>query len=244
MAEPGTLYAFAHQFYWDFRRLSEGTYRSKLDQKEHARLLAEAENISLSKEQKAHAVKYVREEIRAGRLKKEQWKKRLAEVEKIQLHATRELAGHQAAKKATKKLRVPGERDLVDELLEAQIPDDVLRICADASVKINFNNQQGQVTSISVPNWPIGMASVLPMYLTQHAASFIAAKKDRLFPRSGRPTTRLKQLWFLSRALAGAALKVEPRTAINLVGSKRPEESFQESRAAKPIRARKGKGRG
>ena len=89
-----------------------------------------------------------------------------------------------------------------------------------------------------MPNWPIAAGSVLPMYLSQHAAEFIAAKHDKRFPLSDRPTSQLKQLWFLSRALAAALYGVKLRTAINLVGSKRPEEVFEESRAAKPLRKR------
>jgi hypothetical protein len=63
--------------------------------------------------------------------------------------------------------------------------------------------------------------------------------KDPRFPRCDvklRPTNRLKQFWFLSRALAGAAFGYRTRTSINLVGSLRPEQTFEESHAAKPVR--------
>jgi hypothetical protein len=106
---------------------------------------------------------------------------------------------------------------------------------------VKVEREQGRVEILDLPAWPISMGSVLPMYLTKHAVEFIAAKKDRRFPRSGRPSSRLKQLWFLSRALAGAIFGMKTRTAINIVGSKRPEQVFEESRAAKPLRRKRKK---
>src|SRR5713226_7987796 len=91
--------------------------------------------------------------------------------------------------------------------------------------------QPGRMIEVSA--WPIAAGSVLPAYLAQHAAEFIAAKSDARFPRSDRPSTKLKQLWFLSRALAGAVFGVRTRTAINLVGAKNPERIFREARAGK-----------
>src|SRR5205823_14793652 len=92
--------------------------------------------------------------------------------------------------------------------------------------------------------WPIAVGSTFPGYLSQHAEQYVAALRDARFPRcdvSSRPSTRLKQFWFLSRALAGALFEVRTRTAINLVGSLRPEQIFRQSREAKPSRKRKPK---
>jgi len=78
-----------------------------------------------------------------------------------------------------------------------------------------------------------------PHLPVQYAEQYVAALNDPRFPTcdtSKRSSTRLKQLWFLSRALAGAVFGVKPRTAINLVGSMRPEQVFQEARAGKPAR--------
>jgi len=91
--------------------------------------------------------------------------------------------------------------------------------------------------------WPIDPSSMLPTYLSKHATTFVASKNDKRYPHSDRPSSRAKQLWFVSRSLAGAVYGVSIRTAINLVGSKRPDEMFEESRSGKPPRAtcRKGK---
>jgi hypothetical protein len=92
------------------------------------------------------------------------------------------------------------------------------------------------------PAWPIPAGSTLPTYLSEYAEQYIAALHDRRFPRcdtATRPTNRLKQFWFLSHALAGALYGVTTRTAMNLVGSLRPEEIFQVSRDAKPKRRRR-----
>lgn len=193
----------------------------KIDKKRYALLLAGSEKVKLTKRQEDSAKAFVREEIREGRTEKREWNKRLAEVKDGLLRMTQEVAALRAEQEATIELPVPGESEVIDELLKSQNAERIADICADA------------------PNWPIAMGSVLPMYLCEHAAAFIAAKNNPRFPRSDRPTTTLKKLWFLSRALAGAVFEIEPRTAINLVGSKRPEEVFEESRAARPKRKKK-----
>jgi hypothetical protein len=219
--DPGTLYAFAHQLYWDFRRLAEGTYRWRFDEKEYKRILDESENIQLSDEQKSSVKQCVEEEIQAGRLKETEKEERLRNLEEDLLGATQEWRRVHAGREARKQLRVPGEPDALKSLLLATNAQQVRRISEDAR------------------NWPLSLGSVLPNYLSQHASAFVAARKDRRFPRSGRPSSQLKQLWFLSRALAGAIFEVKTRTAINLVGSKRPEQIFEESRAGKSVRRKR-----
>jgi hypothetical protein len=60
--------------------------------------------------------------------------------------------------------------------------------------------------------------------LTHYAEDLIAAMEYRLFPRSERPFSNIKRLWFLSRALAAAHLKVKLSTALNMVTAETPEE--------------------
>jgi hypothetical protein len=60
--------------------------------------------------------------------------------------------------------------------------------------------------------------------LAHYADELSAAMKYRLFPRSARPGSSFKKLWFVSRALAAAHLKVKLTTALNLVSADRPEE--------------------
>lgn len=240
-ADPGTLYAFAHQFYWDFRRLAEGRYRSRTNEEEAERLADEVdtEGVQLTVEQRLHLAKVVEEEIQEGRLAEANKETRLREVEADQLRMTRKWLRDEAARRARRQLKVPGEPDVLRALLQATKPEQVCEICEDAFVVAPMTTTDGRTIEGPVPNWPISVGSVLPMYLSQHAAKFIAAKKDLRFPQSGRPTSQLKQLWFLSRALAGAIWGIEPRTAINLVGSIRPEESFEQSRCAKPLRRKR-----
>lgn len=142
-----------------------------------------------------------------------------------------------AAEMATKELNIPGESEIIRELLEARTPRQIRNICADSQSQITIVTSPSETKMINVPNWPRPVGSVLPTQLSRFASQFIAAKNDPRFPKSAiRPSSRLKQLWFLSRALAGALYGIKTRTAINLVGSKRPEVVFNESRSAKRLR--------
>ena len=230
--DPGTLYGFADQYYRDFRRLGEGAYCWKTDIRQYRRLIEEdekqykkiidkPEEAKLSDEQEAQLREHVEEEIRAGRLKESEKEVRLAHSKDAVLQASREWNLVQAMNEARIQLRIPGEPDVLKGLLQARTVTRVREICKDA------------------PNWPISTGSELPQCLSQHAAEFVAAKKDRRFPCSGRPSSQLKRLWFLSRALAGAVFGIKTRTAINLVGSKRPEEIFKEARAGKSARKKR-----
>jgi hypothetical protein len=93
-----------------------------------------------------------------------------------------------------------------------------------------------ETRDVEIPAWPIPVGSTFPGYLAQYAEQYVAALHDPRFPQcnvASRPSTKLKQFWFLSRALAGALFGITTRTAINLVGSLRPEQLFEESRDAK-----------
>ena len=242
LADAGALYAFAHQFYWDFRRLAEGGSRWRFDKRKYEQLAGEPDKatLQLSEEQKARAEEIVEEEIQSGRLTEAERKNRLRDIEEGQLYATRVGLRFEAAEEARKQLRIPGEMDVLEALLDPKnTPERIREICKDAFVLRTVEIETGVFREVEVRNWPIATGSVLPSYLSQYAQEFVAALKDRRFPRcdvSRRPTNRLKQLWFLSRALAGALFGMKTRTAINLVGSKRPEQVFQESRGARPVR--------
>lgn len=239
--DPQTLYAFAHQFYWDFRRLGEGSQRWRLDREKYNRLLAEAERTQLSDEEKSSVKRHVEGDIRAGRLKQEEKQCQLRDAEDGLLRATQEWHRIEAADEARELVKIPGEPDVLKALLRARGPEQVRRICEDAFVTREVEVEPGRTRSIPVLNWPLSGGSVLPSNLSRHAKEFVAALRDRRFPCSGRPSNRLKQLWFLSRALAGALFGIKARTAINLVGSRRPEQTFEESRAGKPVRRKRRK---
>jgi hypothetical protein len=240
-ADPGNLYAFAHQFYWDFRRIEEGFTRPRLDRKAYESLCEEIDNreLQLDPRQLTKVERMADEGISQGRLKESERSEWVQRTKEAWLGTIREDLRRRAADEATKPLKVPGEPEVIRRLLDAETPGQVRDICNDAFAQVSREISPGIFRELIVPNWPISAGSVLPSYLSQYASEFVAARKDPRFPRStNRPTSRLKQLWFLSRALAGALYGVKTRTAINLVGSRRPEESFAESRAAKPVRKR------
>ena len=260
--DPGTLYTFAHLFYWDFRRLSEGTSRYRLDQKEYNRLIGdsslEAEYVQISEDDRANHERYVAEEIRNGRFiewirsqrpdfvgreLEVQKRERLRDIEDGLLLAKQASFRNWAAEQATKSLKIPGEEDAIKVLLNPHSTAEQIReVCKDAFMIRTIEVEPGVSKDVEgFPAWPIHAGSSFPGYLSQYAEQYVAALRDRRFPRcdvSARPSTRLKQFWFLSRALAGALFGVTTRTAINLVGSLRPEETLELSRYAKPKRKR------
>jgi hypothetical protein len=239
IADPGSLYSFAHQFYWDFRTLAEGRNRRRFDRELFEKLSAKirSKELYLTEGRKARITALAEEEIASGRLQESQKTDWIRNAEDSELAMLRYHYEQLAADKATCQLRVPGEPDVIADLLSVNEPEEIRAICEDAYITRSVEVQPNVFRDLKICNWPISIGSMLPSYLSQYAFEFIAARKDLRFPKSSvRPTSRLKQLWFLSRALAGAVFRVSTRTAINLVGSKRPEEIFEESRAAKPAR--------
>jgi hypothetical protein len=241
MADAGALYAFAHQFYWDFRRILEGHFLWKYDKEEYKQLAREidSQKVQLQLHQEVALAKAVVREVHEGRVPENQTKARLLEMKNSNIEVTREWLHREAAEMSRKQVKVSGKPEVIAALLRAQTPEEVREICGDAFVLKPIQIEPGVTKELMMPNWPISVGSVLPRYLSEYAPQFIAAKNDPRFPKStSRPSSQWKQLWFLSRALAGALYGVSTRTAINLVGSKRPEESFEESRAAKSLRKR------
>lgn len=236
--DPGALYSFAHQFYWDLRGISEGHFRWRYDEEEYKQLASsiDSQKVQLDYHQKVALAKAVVREVHEGRLPESEIKPRLRQMKNNNIEVTRDWLHREAAQMSRKQVKVPGKPEVIAALLKAQTPEEVREICSDAFVQKSVQIEPGITRQVSVPNWSIPVGSVLPMYLTQYASEFLRAKNDKRFPASDRATSQLKQLWFLSRALAGALFGVTTRTAINLVGSKRPEKVFEESRAAKSLR--------
>jgi len=239
------LYGLAHRLYWDLKTLAdtEGLYRVRVDEQKLERLKRETENMQLSNTQLAILNRRVLAEIRAGTLTERDKSQRLRELADDMLFDVKFAKSNAAARESRRLVRVRGEPDIIEALLSATKPEQIVEICNDAFTTRTIEPQPGwealQLKSqMPIPNWPISSESTLPKHLSRHAAEFVAAKSDPRFPRSSRPTNRLKQLWFLSRALAGAVYGLKTRTAINLVGSMRPEEMFHESRDGKPARKR------
>jgi hypothetical protein len=239
-ADPGTLYAFAHQFYWDLKRVNEGYSRWEVDEEQCKQLVADidAQEIRLSDNQNIAIARAVVRDVRDGHLPEAERNARLTEAAASTLFVTRDWLHREVVEIARKEVKVPGRPDVIETLLQAQTSEEVRIACRDAFILRTISTEPGLTKQVPTPNWPIPAGSVLPGYLSQYANEFIAAKKDRRFPHSDRHSSLPKQLWFLSRALAGALYGVKTRTAVNLVGSKRPEEVFQESGDCKPRRNR------
>jgi hypothetical protein len=241
LVEPAKLYTFAHEFYWDFRALADGNVRWGVDRDKYRQLIKEIDTQPLPADDydKMLHARQVEDEIRAGRLEVAQREERLQELERKELSKRRPWLRTFAADDAEKEIRIPGDPDTLKELLRARTAERVRRICEDAYTYRQIEVSPGVMRKCKVRNWPLDVGSTLPSYLSVFAGQFVKAKRDPRFPRSNRPTSQLKQLWFLSRALAGAVFGESTRTAINLVGSLRPEQMFEESGAAKHKRRRK-----
>jgi hypothetical protein len=122
--------------------------------------------------------------------------------------------------------------EILQSLLDAKTARQIRRICKDAYIA------RQDLGGKTVLNWPLRDGSTLPIQLARFAQQFIAAKRHPRFPSKKRPSNELKRLWFLARALAGAVLGIETRTALNIVGATRPEEILVHSREAKRKRKR------
>jgi len=145
----------------------------------------------------------------------------------------------QAAIEAQKEIKLPGEPDVIKVLLDPNTtPEQIREVCKDA-VMPRTVTIGSETRIVEVSAWPIPSGDPFPTYLAQFAEQYVDALSDPRFPRSDRPSSRLKQFWFLSRALAGALYGISPRTAINLVGSMRPEDVFDRSRHGKPGRKKR-----
>jgi len=242
-ADPETVYAIAHLFYWDFRRLLKGRVRRRLDRDKYEKLKTEVEAapIELTDDQLKSGLQAIKRETKSGLLSAGERENRLSDIHDGMEFATRAGLLMDAYEQALMSIKVPGEIDIVEELLSPQItPSRIREICQDAFMPLSVQVAPGVFKEVEGSAWPVMGGSALPLYLSKCAEQFVEAVHDRRFPGcdvSARPSNRFKQLWFVSRALAGAALGIKTRTAINLVGSLRPEEVFDKSRFAKPQRA-------
>lgn len=206
------LYFLAEDFYRDFNRLLDGGKQFSIDQDLYT-------NIKTALREQLVEINY-----HSAELEDEEDSSSLeGELERI------------AFDKAASEQKVGGDPTFLYALLKATSSDEVRMISRDAQA------------ARKAVNWPLRDGSMLLQSLETYAETFIAAKNSPKYPKASgscytkrvRPTTMRKQLWFLSRALAGAVLKLAPRTAVNIIGSSRPEQILKMSRGAKPARRRR-----
>lgn len=237
------LYPFAYEFYRDLRRLAEGYPRLALDQERFEKVRKSFVGLDLLSEEERTAFDEREEMIQTARLSETERRARRRLLELDIEDAMDEQRHPLARKSALKQIIIPGKPEVLENLLQAKTPECVREICS-------AYNPVGPANSGTlgkpgarrrrIPNWPVAFGSTLPYYLSLQAEAFIAAKNSVRFPCSDRPSNRLKQFWFLARALAGAVFGVRARTAINILGSTRPEEILKQSRAAKQPRKKRG----
>jgi hypothetical protein len=232
------IFQLATCLYWDLRGLAEGTTREWFNRKAFDEGIKKVPR-RLDDTDRAYIANALDREIRTDMLTKGQRQERARAME-ADLRVVMNLDHRQtAAEQALQQKWVPGEPDVLRALLRTKDANQIRRICKDAHTLRRLEVRGGHYEEVRVDNWPIQSGSLFPEYLTKHAAQFIEARKDPRFPRSDRPSNQRKQLWFLARALAGAVYGVSTRTAMNLVGSMRPEQLFEQSRAGKPARRRR-----
>jgi hypothetical protein len=224
-AHPGAVYALAHQLFLDFQSLIDGSFRAQFDAAAFEEHYASVDGSELGEIQ-----------IREGQLKNKRGSIHQRNLELSDLSMRREWLISKTYDASMKAVKVPGRPAILESILNAQSPKEIRKICRDSHITKSIRLCSGEIKAVSICTWPISLGSVLPKYLSDYANAFLAAKRHNRFPRSTRPTSQRKRLWFLSRALAGAVYGWRVRTAINLVGSKTPDQIFEESRSGKPKR--------
>jgi hypothetical protein len=124
-AEPGSLYFFAHDFYWQFRQMIEGHFRWRFDEDEYKRLAAgiESQEIRLNQDQKLAIARAVIREVQDGRLPQAEKEARLRELAASNRFVTRDWLHRQAGEEARKQVKVPGRPEVVRALLQARTPE-------------------------------------------------------------------------------------------------------------------------
>src|SRR4029077_6875502 len=178
--DPGNLYAFAHQFYWDFRRLSEGSRCWRFNQKKYERLIEDLQGVQLiDDDDRARHQSMVDEEIRTGSLDPSRREERLRNIEEAELSARREFYRQEAHLEARQEVRIPGEREVVDVLLNPRTTAaEIKQLCKEATMTRAAQVQPGIYKELEVPAWPIPLGSTLPTYLSEYAEQFISALND------------------------------------------------------------------
>ena len=246
IADRRALSGLAHHFYWELKTLNEGIAQYVVDRKQRARFLREAETAAqfgtppgigrnrTGSRQSYDSTLGSATPMREGRIAPLVAKRKKRPEVPSSVH--RKLASTTARRGSERLIRRPGNPEIIKDLLRATTQTEIREICSDAFTPVREQSFTGELVEVSKPNWPISGASMLPNALTQFASQFIAAKRDQRFPKSDRPTSRLRQLWFLSRVLAGATYGIQTRTAINLLGGIRPDECVDLAQLSKRSR--------
>ena len=246
------MYAFAHEFYRDFRWLTWGYSRQQFDRSRYDRKKEQLEKESRDlTEEERERYAWREEQIRNARLPPAEKEKRLEALVRGEMWAKFDagLTATDIVESSMRRINEPGKPEIVHSLLGADTAEQIRKICEEAYRPYRMPLYSFELGCVgyhecTILDWPIANGSTLPIHLSNHAEQFLTAKNEPRFPRSNRPSSRSKQLWFLSCALAGAVFGIQTRTAINLIGSKRPEYIFSnKSRRANRLRVTKSGGK-
>ena len=106
------------------------------------------------------------------------------------------------------ELEFEDEHALWKRLLNATTPEEIQAVCDESPYWLN--PQRGAILFHDV--------------LSGNANSFLAAKQDRRFPKSDRPTNQGRQIRFLARSMAGITVGISIRTAQDLLAKTEKEK--------------------
>jgi len=131
-ADPGALYAFAHQFYWDLKRINEGYFQWKLDEQEYKQLTdgLEHQKMQLSHEQDVAIARVIVREVREGRIPQSEMEKRLKDAAAGNREANRMSLYEEADELARKQVKVSGKPEVIEALIKACAPADIRNMIA------------------------------------------------------------------------------------------------------------------
>ncbi len=231
-ADPTLLYRVASHLYWELKMANDGAERIAVNHEKQRQLERELKS-QLNQSDIEEIKAAIDRQIQVGWLPESERETRIR-IQKEDLDFELQFSASNAARRRSEiTIRVPGVPQLIDAMFRATAANQFKKICADG-----FGT--GKAGDRSEPTWQVSTGSLLPSALQRHASQFIKAKASSKSPKSSRETSRLKQIWFLSRALAAAEQGISTRTAINLLGSVRPDEVQDPTRLTKrPRRPKK-----
>lgn len=219
------LKLFAHLYFHDFCALAKGRPRKSIVLKKYQQAIQGLEKLKLSFGKRLEICADVKRQLRETHFP-------IAESEAIIVRDLEMIERYETVQRRlanAEEIALPIRRgpdaapDLV-ALLNAANGNEVRLICRGAFRTVSAEVREGQWQDVEVPRWPIDQGSMFPYYLSEYAEQFVAARNEPRYPRSTRPSSEAKRLWFSACAVAAGVTKIEIRTAINKLGSMPPSD--------------------
>ena len=221
--DPRQLRLFAELYFWDFKALAYGKSQNKFDSALYEEEVRPLTKLRLNFGERSDIMEKARREFFNGNIHMLDEKTLARDLGVVHLSQKDSKMREAAARKASSKIRRSAASRVLASLLKASTAEEVRKICRRAFREVETEIEPGIYAKASVARWPIEDHSMFPFYLSKHAEQFLLAKLDTRFPRSTRPTSNEKKIWFLSCALAGAVQGIATRTAVNILRSSRPD---------------------